>query len=207
MIHNIFEEIELQKKRNVFLVLTGPIGAGKDALFTQYLKQYPDTMRIITTTSRPMRAGESEGNPIHFVSNEKFEAMIKNNEFFDWVEFRDYYKGTPYQTLKDAINSGKDIIWHIEAQGIKQQKPKIQAMPIRSVFVFLTAPSREVLEDRVKKAEGDAAVTRWNEPLVQKSLDNYMDCEYLVVNEEGKLDEAIKKIRAILDAKRMEIEK
>jgi len=199
------DEIQQQKTRPVFLVMTGPIGAGKDTLFSELQKRNPQICRIITTTSREMREGESQGNPLYFISKQEFEEKIAQGGFFEWVEFRDALKGTQKKTVDDALAKGQDIIWHIEARGIKNVKQKIKTLPIRSVFVYLTALSIDILKSRVFKTHPEDAQIRWNENLVKWSQEQYDDCEYVVVNEEGRLDETVKKVESIVEAKRMEI--
>lgn len=201
---SLSKEIDEQKKRGILLVLTGPIGAGKDSLFTKLLSQYPSMVKVTTTTSRSMRRGESEGNPYHFISREEFEQMIARGEFFEWVEFRGELYGTPKKMLEESLQKGTDIIWHIEEKGMKNIKEKVKEMYPRSVFVFLTAPTIEELEERVKKDE-TKPTGRWNEPLVAWEMEQYDDCDYLVVNEKDKLDETVEKVLAIMAAKRLEI--
>ena len=202
----IFEEIKDQKKRGVLLVLTGPTGAGKDAIFSRLLNDDPDRFtKLTTTTSRDLRAYESEGNPYFFKTRDEFEEMIADGKFFEWVEFRGALYGTQKKTIDEALKSGKDVIWHIEAKGIKNIKQKIKESVKRSVFVYLTAPSVEDLKKRVNKDEGKEVIHRWNESLVVWEMEQYDDCDYLVVNEDGKIEEAIKKIKAIMNAKREEI--
>lgn len=201
----ILQEIEEQQHRGVFLILTGPTGAGKDAVFGKLMAQDASIKKIITTVSRPMRNAESEGNPYHFITREVFEQMIANGDFFEWVEFREHLYGTEKRVIEEALATKKDVIWHIEAKGVKNIKQKIKDMVPRSVFIFLTAPSVMFLEERVKKDEGTEVIHRWNEPLVKWEMDQYDDCDYLVVNEEGKLDETVEKIKAIMEARRQEI--
>src|SRR5437763_177518 len=92
-------EIIEQKKRNVLLVLTGPSGSGKDTVIADLLKHDPRIKRVITTTSRQMRAQEKEGEPYHFVVREKFEQMIAEEAFLEWVEFRGELYGTQKKTF------------------------------------------------------------------------------------------------------------
>lgn len=205
MKNNIFEEIKSQEKRGVLLILTGPTGAGKDTLFASLLKKKKDVIKITTTTSRKLRASESEGNSYFFKTREEFEKMIANDEFFEWVEFRSELYGTQRKTIKEALDSGKDIIWHIDAKGIKNIKQKVKLEYKRSVFIFLTALNVKILENRVHKDEGNNLIHRWNESLVIWEMEQYDDCDYLVINEEGKLQETVLKVEAIIEAKRQEI--
>lgn len=198
------QEIARQQKEGVLLVLTGPTGAGKDTLFAKLQERNPSMARIITTTSRQMRPNESEGNPYYFINRNVFEEKIAEGAFFEWVEFRGELYGTQRKTLEEAVAKGTDVIWHIDAKGIKNIKEKVKTTIPRSVFVFLTAPSINVLEERVHKDEGKV-MHRWNEALVRWEMDQYDDCDYLVVNEDGHLEETVQKVFAVMDAKRAEI--
>ena len=200
------EEIGDQKKRGVLLVLTGPTGAGKDGLFSKLLEKDPGLTRVITTSSREKREGEAEGNPYSFISRDAFEAKIAQGDFFEWVEFRGALYGTQKKTIEDAFASGKDIIWHIDARGVKNIKAKVKELFPRSVFVFLTASTIEELERRVKKDEQEGVIHhRWNSSLVAWEIEQYDDCDYVVVNEEGALDKTVENVLAIMMAKRLEV--
>lgn len=201
----IEKEILDQEKRNIFLVLSGPTGAGKDAVLEKIQEKDPSTIKIITTTSRPKRSNESEGNPYHFISRQEFEEKIANHEFFEWVEFRGELYGTEKKVLDEAFNSGQDVIWRIEAKGVKNIKEKIKQISMRTILVYLTTKNIDTLEDRVRKDEAGIATNRWNPALVQWEIEQYEDCDYLVVNDDGNLDQTVEKILKIMDTKRLEI--
>lgn len=202
---DISKEIEEQKKRGVLLVLTGPTGAGKDTVFARLLEENSNIVKIVTTSSRDKRESESEGNPYYFIPRAEFEQKIADGAFFEWVEFRGHLYGTQKATLSDALKTGKDIIWHIDAKGVKNIKEKVKEMDDRSAFVFLTAPSIDVLKQRVIKDEKHLVHHRWNEPLVMWEMEQYDDCDYLVINEDGSIEETVGKVKAIMDVKRQEI--
>lgn len=202
----ILEEVEKQKKRGILLVLTGPSGSGKDTVLAKLQDRSSQFVKIVTTTSRPMRDKESEGHPYHFVSRSHFEELIAEGAFFEWVEFRGELYGTQKKTLTDALEQGADVIWKIEAKGVKNIKDKIKQMVPRVVFVFLTTNSIEMMRERVRSDEGEeGAKTRFNEALVVWEMKQYEDCDYLVVNNDHDLESTVEKIEAILEAKRLEI--
>jgi guanylate kinase len=202
------QELLEQQARGVLLVITGPSGSGKDTLIAALKNKYPQLSWIISTTSRDLRDGESEGKPYHFVTRDRFEELIAQGAFFEWVEFRGELYGTQKQTLLDAVKEGRDIVWKIEAKGVKNIKAKIKQMVPRSAFVFLMANSMQAMKERVTKAEGEeGAKKRWNESLVIWEMKQYEDCEYLVVNKDGEMEDALQKLGSILEAKRLELER
>src|SRR3989344_3681179 len=201
---SITDEINEQKTRGVLLILTGPTGAGKDTLFAALKEKNPTIQSIITTSSRVMRENESDGKPYHFITRSEFEKKIANGDFFEWVEFRGALYGTEKKILDMALSSGSDVMWHIDTKGVKNIKEKVKAMTKRCVFVFLTAKSIDLLEARVRKDEGKN-LHRWNEALVKWEMEQFDDCDYLVVNNDGHIDKAVSMVSAIIEAKRMEI--
>lgn len=202
----ILDELAKQKKRGVLLVLTGPSGSGKDTVLAKLQERSPEMVKIVTTTSRSMREKESEGHPYYFVTRERFEELIAEGAFFEWVEFRGEYYGTQKKTLTDALENGNDVVWKIEAKGVKNIKEKIKQMVPRVVFVFLTTDSVEMMKKRVEQDEGEeGAKTRFNEALVVWEMKQYEDCDYLVVNNDHNLDETVSKIQSIIEAKRLQV--
>lgn len=200
------DELVEQKKRGVLLVVTGPSGAGKDTILAEFIKRHPSAVKIVTTTSRAPRTGEQEGVAYHFLSRENFEQLIGAGEFFEWVEFRGELYGTQKKTLTDALAMGVDVVWRIEAKGVKNIKEKIKELVPRSVFVYVSAPSLADMKHRVFQAEGEEkALLRWNEPLVLWEMKQYRDCDYLVENQDDTLEDTIQTVEAIVTAKRVEI--
>jgi guanylate kinase len=202
----IAEEFADQVTRGVLIVLTGPSGAGKTTLASSYLQHHSEAKRVITTTSRTPREGEQDGIHYHFLSRDAFEQRIADEAFFEWVEFRGELYGTEKQTLTETLAGGTDALWVIEAKGVKNIKEKIKQQFPRSVFIYLAVPEISVLKDRVYAAEGEEkAAKRWNEPLVVWEMKQYQDCDYLVRNENDKVEVTLARIEAIVSAKRTEL--
>jgi len=139
------------------------------------------------------------------VSREIFEQMIANGEFFEWVEFRQELYGTTRKEFEQSLSQGSNTLWIIDLKGTKNIKEKVEALTQRSVFVFLGADSVSTLEQRVVKDQNSIAAKRWNESLATWELAQFADCDYLVMNTDGKLENTVNQVQAIMEAKRLQL--
>ncbi len=201
-------EIEAQKKRGVLIILTGPTAAGKDTIMKALLQKRANLIRMVTTNSRPVREGEVEGTDYHFVDREEFEKLISEDAFVEWVEYLGHYKGGQKKHLEEALASGKDVIWRIDVRGVKNIRTKIEEMvedPESSVqsavFIFLAPPNLETLERRMR-SRGTENEQVWAQGLnlAKWEFEQFDDCDYLIINEDDKLEEAIKAAESIIEA-------
>lgn len=214
-LERIQREIDDQKKRGVLLVLTGPTAVGKDTVMQELLKRNNNLMRLVTTNSRPKRPGEVEGTDYYFVAREEFEKLISENAFLEWVEYLGHYKGTQMKHLLEALKTGHDVIWRIDVRGVKNIKQRIIDMtkdpssPIcAAAFVFLGVPTLEDLHKRMReRGTEDSKVQEQGLHLAQWEMDQYDDSDFLVVNYDEKVDDAVEKIEYIIQAERMRIKK
>jgi len=178
-------------------IISAPSGSGKSTLVSRLLATVPDLMFSVSYTSRPPRGQEVDGESYHFVSREEFEAMLASNEFLEWAQVFGNYYGTHCSQLDRARSCGKDLVLDIDVQGARQLKKKIP----EAVTVFILAPSREVLEQRLRARGED------REDVIQRRLKaaaieirGYKDYDYVLINRE--LAEAEATLCAIVRAER-----
>ena len=183
------------KNQNRIIIISGPSGAGEDSIIDGLGKEI-DIERIITTTTRDPREGESDGNPYYFISKEEFKEGIENNKFFEYAKhYNDNYYGVTYDEIERVKSSDKLGIWKIDYKGVVQAKELIPEV----VAIFVTAPN-DILEKRIRSRAGVTdeyvadRMTYTEEWL--KHTDVY---DYEVVNEEGKLDEAIAEVKGVIE--------
>lgn len=184
--------------KNVFII-SGPTGSGKDAILEELAKTTPFE-RIITSTTRTMRPGESEGRPYHFLPREMFERKVTAGEFIEHSinENHEYY-GVTRAEIDRLQASNNLILWKLDWKGVESAKklyPGIRA-------ILITAPL-PVLEARLRKRDGNRGECYFEErrQYTEEWLNHTDIYDYIVENEEGKLDEAVQKVKAILDARR-----
>lgn len=185
----------MTNQKSKIFIISGPSGAGEDSII-EGLRKHFSIERVITTTTRPMRGGESQGNPYYFVTRQDFESRIKNN---GWAEYAKQYNGNFYgvtvEELERVMVSGKIGIWKIEYKGVisvKQKFPEIKS-------IYIAPPSLEILKKRIMRRDNV------NDQYVNERMEytkEWMKYEHIydfkVVNEEGRLDEAIEKVANII---------
>ena len=180
------------------MALSSPSGAGKTTLSKRLLSQNPDVVLSVSTTTRPPRPGEVDGQDYFFVSEETFKQQIEENEFFEWAEVFGYYYGTPKTPVMDAVSEGRDVIFDIDwqgAQAIAEQAPE------DTVRVFILPPSLELLEDRLTKRGQDAQdVIDGRMARAKGEIEHWDEYDYVIVNDD--FARALEKLNLILHAER-----
>ncbi len=199
------KEIQSQLQRGVLVIISGPSGAGKDTIMDEVIKEDKNVVHMVTTTSRPKRPGEVEGKDYYFVSRQEFERLIAEDAFIEWVEYRGNLYGGQKKHLQETLSSGKDIIWRIDVRGVKNIKDKIKKLFPYTALVFITAPSIEVLHQRLIRRGSETNWQDWNLNMAVWETKQYSEFDYLIVNQDGKLDQAVKDLRAIIRSLRLKI--
>jgi guanylate kinase len=178
-------------------VITGPSGAGKDSVIQQAKALGQEFDTIVTTSTREIRPGEAEGKPYHFISREEFEEKIEKGDFLEWAEVYGNLYGTPKKSVEDALKENEVVILKNDPQGARTVK---KTMP-EAVTIFVMPPSFEYLEKRLIARATDAdEVIRERLRVARREMEHMLDWDYLVVNEEGKLEQAAKEVIDIIKA-------
>ncbi|CAB4945520.1 unannotated protein [freshwater metagenome] len=126
------------------LVVSGPSGVGKSTI-TNKLRTDERFWISVSVTTRRIRTGEVDGVDYHFVSDDKFEEMIKANEFLEFAEFAGAKYGTPKKAVESALQSGKNVILEIELNGARQVRKSSK----EAIMIFIEPPSWEELTTRL----------------------------------------------------------
>jgi guanylate kinase len=182
------------KKSNLFII-SGPSGAGEDSIIEGLKKVFP-IERVVTTTTRAMRPGETNGNPYYFITKEEFQEGIADGNFIEWAEeYNGNLYGVTKKELERVAGSGKIGIWKIGWKGVitaKKMFPEIKS-------IFITVQDIKILEERIRRRDNVADEYIQERMEYTKEWMKHADIyDYTVVNEEGKLDEAIAKTADII---------
>ena len=153
----------------------------------------------VSYTTRPPRAGETDGVDYSFVGENTFLRMKKDGEFLESAEVFGNHYGTPKAPVMAAIEAGRDILFDIDWQGA-QQLAEVARGDL--VTVFILPPSRDTLEQRLKgRAQDSDEVVAKRMAQADSEISHYAEYGYVIVNHD--LDLASKQLHAILLAERL----
>jgi guanylate kinase len=137
------------------IVMSGPGGVGKSTI-TSYLRNHPAIWVSVSVTTREPRENEKDGYDYHFVTEEKFDQLIAQNNLLEWAEFAGARYGTPRAAVAKALDLGKHVLLEIEIAGARQ----IRKADPKALLVFISPPSWEELVDRLTSRGTDSPERR-----------------------------------------------
>ena len=186
----------------LLIVLSGPSGAGKDAVLSR-MKETGYPLKYITTlTTRPQRTTERDNIDYHFVSTEEFQEMISGNELLEWANVYGNWYGVPKQPVKQALDAGQDTIVKLDTQGAATIK---KILP-QAVFIFLIPPSMEEIIMRLKQRHTESAFDlALRLKTAEEEIKQLPLFDYVVVNKRGEIEHAVSEIEAIITAEKCRV--
>ena len=142
------------KRYGMTLILSGPSGSGKSSIYKKAFEEISGFAFSVSCTTRQPRPGEVNGVDYHFISKEEFEEKIRQNAFVEYAQVHGNYYGTLKSELYERMQQGIDVLLDIDVQGAMQIRKACETDPeLRKSceFVFLSPPSSEELERRLRK--------------------------------------------------------
>jgi guanylate kinase len=190
-------------RRGLMLVLSSPSGAGKTTLSRKLLQEDANVSLSISVTTRPPRPGEINGRDYHFISDARFDEMVRDDELLEWARVFDYRYGTPRHPVADALVDGRDVLFDIDWQGTQQLREKARS---DLVSIFVLPPSVPELERRLRsRAQDDERTIRKRMAKAADEMSHWAEYDYVVIN--SNIDHAFGEARAILYAERLKRER
>jgi guanylate kinase len=179
-------------------IISAPSGSGKSTLVSRLMNEVEKLTFSVSYTTRPSRGNEVEGEDYCFISRAEFEERLARNEFLEHAEVFGNYYGTHVSALQIADNKGLDLVLDIDVQGAAQLKKRIPD----AVTIFVLAPSREILEQRLRARSQDSDETiRRRLTDAAREIRNYNLYDYVLVNNDLNL--AAETLKSIVRAERV----
>ncbi|PIT88374.1 MAG: guanylate kinase [Candidatus Magasanikbacteria bacterium CG10_big_fil_rev_8_21_14_0_10_36_32] len=184
-----------EQHRGLLVVVSAPSGGGKDSVIDALLKIFPNSTRLITTTTRPKRPGEIDGINYYFISPDTFQNLIMNKELIEYNFYANQYYGMQKSKLKEALEKYDLVFSNIEVNG----KKNMDGAGIKNLSIFLLPESMEVLHRRIVVRGGlTPDVIEERLETASKEIAQSNSYDYQVVNKEGKLEETIAQVADVL---------
>jgi guanylate kinase len=186
--------------RGDLFIVSSPSGGGKTTLIRRLLADPPGEPLhfAVSHTTRPMRAGETEGREYHFTSVSEFQRMVERDEFLEHNNVHDNIYGTSRAEVLPHLAAGQDVVLDIDVQGARDVR---RAYP-DAIMIFIAPSSQPELQRRLRLRGLDG------EEIIRKRLINAareireaLDYQYLIVNDD--LDRATLELQSIVRARRL----
>ena len=186
--------------RGDLFIVSSPSGGGKTTLIRRLLASPPGAPLhfSVSHTTRPMRAGESNGREYHFVAVEEFQRMVQRDEFLEHNEVHDNIYGTSKAEVLPRLQTGEDVILDIDVQGARD----IRRVVPEAVAIFIGPSSPEELARRLttRGLDGPESIRK---RLINaaREIQEVAAFQYVIVNDD--LERATLELQSIVRARRL----
>lgn len=197
--NKIIEKIKQQRKGAMFII-EAPSGTGKSVVIKELLRQDPNLKFSVSVTTRERREGEVDGLDYHYISDVQYDEFLAQDAFYEYVNSQ---YGNRYGTLRSEVDSfinvGKDVVFDVDWEGMRQIKAKA---PNEVVSIYLLPPSIKELRRRLENRGTDSKeVIEKRMALIVDKLKHWNEFDYAIVNVD--VDETVTKIQKIISCERM----
>ena len=168
---------------NVFVV-SAPSGAGKSTLVQRLVATVPDLVFSISFTTRLPRPGEVDGRDYFYIDDERFDAMVREGGFVEWVQVYGHRYGTGRAWLDGVLATGRDVLLDIETTGAQNLRRTIPD----ARMIFILPPSAASLEQRLRSRGKDSdEQVHIRMQHARHEMELYTAYDYLVMNDDLEL--------------------
>ena len=188
----------MNARNGILYIVSAPSGAGKTSLVKALLKADSAIRLSISYTTRAPRPGEANGRDYHFVSRERFESMLGQQEFLESAEVYGNYYGTSRTGIERDLAEGRDILLEIDWQGAAQVKQDFPG----AASIFILPPSFNALRTRLAgRGQDSVEVIERRLAAAAEEVGHAGEFDYIIVNDD--FDEALSDLTAIARSVRL----
>jgi guanylate kinase len=192
----------MTNRRGLLIILSSPSGAGKSTL-ARRLRDWDPTLRFsVSATTRTARPEEIEGRDYYFISQDAFKRLVTDGEMLEHALVFGNYYGSPSAPVKQAINSGNDVLFDIDWQGAQQIDSSDLQQHVLSIFIL--PPSIKELRRRlVSRGQDDADTIKRRMEKSWDEISHWKEYDYVLVNDD--LKETEERLKTIITAERLRL--
>ncbi|MCQ9207880.1 MAG: guanylate kinase [Omnitrophica bacterium] len=187
-------------RKGKLFIISAPSGSGKTTLCQKLILGLSGKRRLvssISTTTRKIRKGETQGEDYFFISQAQFLKKRRKGEFLEWAKVLGNFYGTPREFVHRQINCGRDVLLSIDVQGARKIKRKVSD----AILIFILPPSVEELARRLngRSTESSKEISR-RLKLAKREIARAREYDYVVLND--KISKALVKLKKIIQLER-----
>ncbi|MFO0323726.1 MAG: guanylate kinase [Burkholderiales bacterium] len=161
--------------------VVAPSGAGKSSLVAALLERDRSIELSVSYTTRPPRPGEVDGREYHFVTREKFESLVAEDEFLEHAEVYGNLYGTSKKWIESKRAKDADVLLEIDWQGARAVKKLFPDM----IYLYILPPSIDELERRlIKRGKDSAEVIQRRLSEAREDLKHVHKADYVIINQD-----------------------
>ncbi len=181
--------------KGLLVVISSTSGGGKDSVIRELLKIFPNSARLVTTTSRLPRPGNQDGVDYYFITREEFEKRLDNDGFVEYNEYAGNFYGIEKSRLEESLVNNDIVFTQIEVNG----KHNLDKKQIEHLSIFLVPDDFDNLAERIR-GRGGVSEEKLKERLeiAKKEVEDSGDYDYKVVNVQGDFEETVRKVADII---------
>ena len=185
----------------ILFVISAPSGAGKSTI-CDALRQTPDFVYSVSSTTREPRAGEIEGESYQFLNESDFLARVKKGDFLEYARVHEHYYGTLREPLLSNLKNGVDVLIDIDTQGAASIRNCGDDFIRRALTdVFIMPPDLEELRRRlIKRGTETAQQIELRLLNAAREMELWRDYRYTIISQ--SMEEDLQKFRHIIGAER-----
>ena len=170
------------EKDGIIVILSSPSGAGKTTLVKKIAQENNFKISISYTTRKP-RTHELNGKDYFFISEEKFENLIKNKEFLEYAKVFENYYGSSKSQVFENLNKGENVIFDIDWQGTEQIKK--HQLNYKLITFFILPPSKSELFNRLKNRDmKDKSIVEKRMKQFNEDIKHWKNYDFVVINDD-----------------------
>ena len=193
--------------RNLLLIVSGPAGSGKTTLCARMCDAHTEINRVVTSTTRSPRQGETHGVDYYFFSQSEFEKKIEAAEFYEYARVHDRLYGTLKAEIHKKLEAERDMLLNIDVQGAESFRKAAQASPVLSnklVSVFVAPVDKKELQRRLslRASDDDAEIARRLEN-AEKEMSEWAHYDYFIRS--STRDKDFEQLNEIYNAEKLRI--
>ncbi len=156
----------------------GPTGAGKDTVVVEFLKKYPNYIRILRTTTRTPRPYEISGVHYHFLDEQTFDDNVAHGAICAVDHFCGAKYGIDMREIYEAVQNGKQVIgvFGVCAYGLRE------AYQHGALLIYIAAPIELLRERLIERGDPPGQIRERIEAAKQQLRDEPPQFDCVVEN-------------------------